>query len=544
MSADFILIGKIFTSQEAMPYAEAFAVEDGKIIAVGKKEDVLSLKSEKTIIKSCENGLVTAGFTEGHAHVSSVVELTMGPFLGVNSIEKCQQRIKEFAQAHPGKTPIFGGGFDPGLFGTDGPTADLIDEVVSDRAVIISDEGHHSVWVNSKAMEIAGITRNTSDPECGKINHYPNGEPSGFLQEMAIDLITPAMPNIGVEEYKQAILYYQNIGLENGIVSTFEPMLSHSGDEAIRFDAYDTLEKEGKLKITYRVAPTLNPGDDTEIFFQNAVALHKRFADRKKIQVNTIKFFMDGVVDGHTALLREPYCVAPFDCGPVMYEQEELNKRMTKALKEGFQIHVHAIGDAAIDEALNAFEAAQTAVPGNYRNAITHLQVCQPDHPKRMKKLGVVAVVNPYWFYETPLYQPLELPFLGKERAEQMYYVKAFAQEGIVISQASDFPVTVPPDTMMGLHIMVNRMHPKESKTPFFEIEALDIESALKAFTLGGAYENFLEDKKGSIEVGKDADFVILSQDVTTIPKEDIYKTKVMETWIAGQCCFKRRDDE
>ena len=247
---------------------------------------------------------------------------------------------------------------------------------------------------------------------------------------------------------------------------------------------------------------------------------------------------MDGVVDGHTALLREPYQLEPLDCGPLMFEQEDLNKRMERALQEGFSIHVHAIGDAAIDEALNAFEYAQKKVPGEYRNAITHLQVCQPDQPKRMKALNVVAVVNPYWHYETPLYEPLEFPFLGKERAEHMYYVKSYLDEGIVMSQASDFPVTVPPDTMFCLHMMVNRFDPKTSEKPYFPEECIGVEDALKVLTIGGAYENFLEEKKGSIKAGKDADFVVLSRDVTAMPKEEIYKTKVLETWIGGECCY------
>lgn len=542
MSADLIILGKVFTSEDNNLYAEGFAIENGKIIAVGKQDEVLKYQGENTEIKEYKEGIIVPGFTEGHAHVSSTVELVMGPYLGVHSIEECQNIIKKFDEEHPGTETIFGGGFDPGIFGPNGPTANIIDEVVSNRGVIISDEGHHSVWVNTKAMEMAGITRDTKDPESGKINHYPDGEPNGFLQEMAIDLITPAMPEIGLQEYKNAILYYQEVGLSNGIVSTFEPMLSHSEDENIRFDAYDELEKSGDLKIYYRVAPTLNPGNDPDEFYEMAKALHKRFEGKQKLQVNTIKFFMDGVVDGHTALLREPYKMEPYDCGPLMYEQEEFNKRATMALKDGFNIHVHAIGDAAIDEALNAFEVAQKEVPGKHRNAITHLQVCKLDHPKRMQELGVVAVVNPYWFYETPIYKPLELPFLGKERAEHMYYVKSFLDSGIHVSQASDFPVTVPPNTMMGLHLIVNRMHPKVSTTPFFGEEAISVEDALKVFTIGGAYENFLEDEIGSIKAGKAGNFVVLSQDVTVIPKEDIYCTKVCETWIDGKCCYVNKD--
>ena len=540
MSADLIVLGKVFTAEDDLPYAEGFAVKNGKIEAVGTRNELLKYQDENTEIIEHSEGIIVPGFTEGHAHVSSSIELTMGPFLGVDSIEKCKEVIKKFAEENPGTGPIIGGGFDPGLFGPNGPTADIIDEVVDDRAVIISDEGHHSVWVNSKAMEIAGITRDTKDPANGLVNHYENGEPSGFLQESAIDLITPAMPDITVEDYKKAILYYQEIGLSNGIVSAFEPMLSHTKDEPVRFDAYEALLQEDKLKITFRIAPTLNPEDDTDEFFTQANNLHKKFADKDKIQVNTIKFFMDGVIDGHTALLREPYKMEPFDCGPKMYEQEDLNERVTLALQSGFNVHMHAIGDAAIDEAINACEAAQKKVPGEHRNAITHLQVVIPDQPKRMKDLGIVAVVNPYWHYETPLYAPLEFPFLGKERAEHMYYLKSFLDAGVVMSQASDFPVTVPPDTMFCLHMMVNRFDPKTSKQAYFPEEAIDVEDALKIMTIGGAYENFLESKKGSIKAGKDADFVILSQDVTKVAKEDLYKTKVEETWIEGVCCYKK----
>lgn len=544
MGARQIILGKVFTSEQENCYAEGFVIEDGKFIAVGSKEKVMAYWTDGSVIREYKVGIIVPGFTEGHAHVSSSVELTKGPFLGVDSIEKCQEVLREFAESHPAKSPIIGGGFEPGLFGPKGPTADLIDAVVSDRPVIISDEGHHSVWVNTKALETAGITRDTIDPPGGQISHNENGEPSGFLQEMAIDLITPALPEITKEDYEKAILYYQNIGLSNGIVTAFEPMLSHSADESVRFDAYEKLEKEGKLKITYRVAPTLNPGDDAEEFFQQAVMYRERFSGCDKVQIQTIKFFVDGVVDGHTALLRRPYKMEPFDCGPVLIGQEELERRMIRALEEGFGIHVHAIGDAAIDEALNGFEAAQKQVPGKYRNAITHLQVCQPDHPKRMKELNVVAVVNPYWHFKTPLYEPLELPFLGKERAERMYYLRSFLEQGIPVCQASDFPVTVPPDTMFCLHMMVNRMEPKTSKEVYFPEEAISVEDALRVLTIGGSYENYLEDRKGSIKVGKDADFVVLSQDVTAVPKESIYTAKVLETWIGGENCFVLQEED
>lgn len=540
MTADLIVIGKIFTSDNEQKYAESFAAKDGKIIYVGSSEGAMAYKGDGTCVKEYDTGVILPGFAEGHAHVSTTIELVVGPLVIAESIEESLAIIEKFDKEHPGTESIYGSGFDPGLFGPEGPTAALIDSVVPNRPVIISDEGHHSVWVNTKALEISGITKDTPDPENGHICKDPvTGEPTGFLQELAIGLVNPAMPELGQKEYEEAILYYQEIGLSHGITNAFEPMLSHTKDEPTRFDAYGALEEQGKLKISFRVAPTLNPGEDEDEFFDMLGKLHKRFEDHDKMQVNTVKFFMDGVVDGHTALLREPYRLEPLDCGPVMFEQEELNQHVTRALKEGYRVHIHAIGDAAIDEALNAYEAAQKAVPDReHRNAITHLQVCAPDHPKRMADLNVVAVVNPYWHYETPLYQPLELPFLGKERAEHMYYLGDFFRAGVHMSQASDFPVTVPPNTMFSLHMMVNRMDPETSKEPYFPEQCIGIEDAIHILTMGGAYENDLENQKGSITVGKDADFVYLNQDVLTIPKENIYQTKVMETWIQGECAY------
>ena len=542
MEADLIILGKTYTVDEANPYADGFAAKDGKIICVGSKEELMSYKGISTKVVIYDKGVILPGFAEGHAHVSSTIEIVAGPLVNQESIEECLEAIADFDKKHPGTSPIYGGGFDPGLFGPEGPTADLIDSVVSDRSVIISDEGHHSVWVNTMAMEVAGITADTPNPDNGLISHYKDsGLPSGFLQEMAIDLITPAMPEFGAAEYKEAILYYQQVGLSHGITNTFEPMLSHTADEPIRFDAYDELDREGKLKISFRVAPTFNPGDDEDAFFASANALHKRFEGHDKMQVNTIKFFADGVVDGHTAVLREPYKLPPYDCGPMMFSQDEMNQYVCHALKDGFHVHIHAIGDAAIDEALNAYEYGQKLTPEmDHRNAITHLQVTAPDHPKRMADLNVVAVVNPYWHYETPLYEPLEKPFLGEERAKHMYFLGDYLKADAHMSQASDFPVTVPPDTMFSLHMMVNRFDPESSKEAYWPEQCISIEDAIYILTMGGAYENELEAQKGSISVGKDADFVYLNQDVLTIPKDEIYKTKVTETWIQGECLYAK----
>lgn len=538
--ADRIVLGKVFTADDSRPYAEGFAVKDGKIVLVGTKDEELALKGAGTEVKEYAEGLITPGFTEGHAHVTQTMELIVGPLTNGDTIEKVQKQLRDYADAHPGTGPIQGTGFDPALFGLSGPDRKYIDEVIPDRPVVVYDDGHHSVWVNTKALQVAGITKDTLDPANGHIVKDPvTGEPTGFLQELAAGLAKPAQPATTPEIYAQAIEKYQGIGLRYGITNAFEPMLSYTEDEEKANAGYRLLEKSGKLKINFRVAQTFLPKHSPEAFFARQDALHEEFQGHPKLQYNTVKFFMDGVVDGHTALLREPYCTDPKDCGPWNYSQEELNERVKLSLQKGYRTHFHAIGDAAIDEAINACEYGQKDLGGSgYRNQITHLQVCRPDQPARMADLGLIAVTNPYWHYKTELYEPLELPNLGVERAEHMYYMKSFLDAGVRLTTASDFPVTIPPDTMYCLHMMVNRFDPKTSQEAYFPEECIGVEDALKALTIQGAYQLDMEDTHGSITAGKQADYVVLSQDVISIDPMQIYKTHVLETVIDGETLY------
>lgn len=544
MSEKLVVYGKVFTSDEKNPYAEGFAIKDGKIEFAGTKEELKEYEKDADEVLSYD-GLIVPGFTEGHAHISQTLELILGPVCDGHSIEEVQKQIKKFADENPDVEKIMGNSFDPGLFGPKGPTKEIIDEVVSDRPVVINDEGHHSVWVNSKALEICGITKDTENPLSGfVVKDEETGEPTGFLQEAAVGLAKPALPEFTVDVMKKGIMKYQDIGLSYGITNAFEPMISEFDDYDDRIEAYRELLHEDKLKIAFRIGPALEPEDDAEEFFTMLDKVHAEFKDEEKLQYNTVKFFMDGVIDGHTAFLREPYCMPPCDCGPKVYEdKDEILKRVDTALKKGYRTHFHAIGDAAIDEALDAIEYGQKRNPSNdFRNQITHLQVCTPEMPERFLKDHVIAVLNPYWHFKGNLYEPLEHPFLGDERAEHMYYVGSFVRAGVTCTQASDFPVTIPPDSLMSLHMMVNRICPMEGcpKDVYFPEERISVEDALKILTINGAYELDCENIKGSIEKGKNADFVVLSQDVTTCPSMDIYKTKVEETWISGDKVYVR----
>lgn len=544
MQADLVIYGKIYTADKDGSIAEAMAVKDGKILYVGDENGAKAYVTKSTKIIRRREGLVIPGITEGHAHITSTTELVFGAHLSnLLTVDAYIEEIKKYISENPDEAVISGCGFENGLFDEIGPTAEILDEIDCDKPMVFVSEDHHSFWANSKALEIAGIDENTPEVENGVIVRYPGtNKPTGWFKELAGNLVSSVLPVMTVEHIEKAIRYYQDTALSNGVTIAFEPMLDRKKDYDIRFQAYEELNKQEALKITFRVAYTLEPDDDEDTVFEAAHRLRNRFKHEDKIQVNTIKVFADGVVEGHTAYLREEYADAPGDRGEPMCSQEVMNRWIKRALDDGFDVHAHAIGDAAIDEVLNAYEYGQTETDRDYRNAITHLQIAVPEHIERMKAMKVVAVTNPYWHFKNgTYYDNLERPFLGDERAGKEYYLNSIVKAGIVTSGASDFPVTVPPNTMTCLHLMVNR---KKPGCPDMEElgcgETVDVETGLKILTYGGAYQNRLEETKGSLETGKDADFVFLDKDVLTLPKEEIYTAGVTDTYIGGKPAWSK----
>lgn len=540
MIADYIIKGKIFTSDSNNTIAEAAAVKGDKIIAVGNEAYVNDFVSDKTEIIEYD-GLVMPAMTEGHAHITSTTDLIFGVRLHLlESVEEYVDAIADFAKAHPNNNVIIGGGYENGNFGDIGPTAKIIDAVVSDRPVILTGSDAHSYWLNSRAMEMIGLDENTPDVENGVIVRYSDGKPTGWLKEAAGVLFKDLVPDYTVEDYKEAILYYQNIALSNGVSIAFEPMFDKRKDYGLRARAYYELAQEGKLKIVFNAAYTIEADDDIEKAFAAAVSIREKY-NCDNFRFNTIKLFMDGVIEGHTAYLRDEYDDAPNDYGEPMMSSELTESLVKTAIDKGFNLHIHTIGDAALDMILNAIEKTD-AKNYDYRNAITHLQIAQPEQLDKMKELKCVAVLNPYWHFRNPVYfNELELPYLGRERAEKEYPLKSVTDREIIASQASDFPVTVPPRTMDSLHTMVNRKEPgKVEMEALGSDEAVDVLTGLKILTINGAYQNKLENIKGSIEVGKYADFAVLDKDVLSLDKEKIYKANVLFTYINGEIVWSK----
>lgn len=542
MKADLIVYGKIATVDRKNSIAEAFAVKDGKIIACGAKESCIGLRGPETDVLEKKEGLVIPGMTEGHAHATGSGALIFGVSLfGMTTVKEYLQAIEKYINAHPEQTVVTGRGFLNGAFQAIGPTAALLDSISRDRTVIIQDFNGHTCWANSKALSRAGIAEDTEDPLNGIIVRYPGtSRPTGWLKETAADLVQALIPPYTLKEYKEALLYYQKMQLRNGITISFEPVFSRGGDNELRFRAYHELEAEGKLLITMRAANTIYPDDDPDKVLETMERLKSSY-NGKKFRMIALKIFIDGVAEGHTAFLREDYADTPGKRSHSMYPQEKLDRIVEKAMRRGYIVHTHAIGDAAVDCILDAYEKGGKMCGGPAkRNAVTHLQILHADQIARMARLHVVAVPNPYWHWKDPvLFYKCEIPYLGKERAEKEYPLKSLLDAGIVTAQASDYPVTVPPRAIDSLHFMMNRKKPGEERSDALGAEeCVSVEEGLRVLTWNGAYENALEEEKGSLEVGKDADFVILDRDILTAEKEDIYKAKVVQTYIGGKLCL------
>lgn len=538
MQADIIVTGTIFTGEGTIE--EALAIKEKKFIYVGDRAGAETLKGAGTEVIAAQ-GLVLPGFTEGHAHVTNTYEiLNYAHLYKGRTREEYVEIFKEFLKAHPDNEVVVGRGYRNGAFGEMGPDKSMLDEVSTEIPIIAIGEDAHSTWVNTRAMELAGLDKNSVSPENGEIVRDADGEPTGWLKEGADALIRSVLPRLTCEKIKEAILFYQKIAMYNGITHVFEPMFNPQKEYDVCCQAYEELAKSGELRICVQTGYTIYPQDDIEEEIGKA-AIYRHRAQKigsDRYCMDTIKIFIDGVLEGHTAYLSEPYQDKPGDCGSPLWTRERCNEVVKKAVESGFRVHIHTIGDGALQMAIEAFEGAKSYVKAlKMPFAVTHVQVVREEQFKKLAELGVAVVVNPYWHTRDALYYDrLELPFLGKERAEKEYPVASFVKAGCVVSQASDFPVTIPMETMTGLHILVHRgEHQYGEFQPLNPGEAVTLEQALEIFTINGARQGGLEEKMGSIMSGKDADFMILDKKILTMDCKKLYTSMVKKIFIQGK---------
>ena len=548
--------GYVYTGGTNPTTAEAVAVKEGKIIFVGSASDAEMYVGDETTQIDLAGKLLMPSFFETHAHCQSQTSMIYSVNLkGLKSVDEYLSTIREFADSNPDAVAITGFGWLNTMFPPEGPSKELLDEISTDIPISMTSEDYHSAWVNSKALEMGNITKDTPDPPGGGvIEHTASGEPSGTLRESASGLIENILPDYTVEQYKEGIKAYQEMAHSLGFTGAFDAALGQ-GSNAI--EAYKDLAQNGELKMRFRGVYVTDPEQGPEQVAALAAAKEKDDVG-DLFKITNLKIFEDGVIEGLTAYLLEPY--APGTGKPEGYkgepkwELENLKKVIAAGEKAGFQIHIHAIGDGALKDSLDALEYAKTENgEGDYRNAITHLQLVSPEDFPRFKELGVIAAVNPYWHFKDDYYYNIQLPYLGEPRAEHEYPMKSFLDHEVVIASASDYPVTAPPNPLFGIEVGITRTVPdgdliygltsdvgnSKYKVPLWPEECVSLEDMVQSYTYNGAYANFLEEETGSIEVGKSADLIIIDKNLFEIQPTEISKAKVLFTMFSGEEVYR-----
>jgi predicted amidohydrolase YtcJ len=536
--ADLVLKnGFVCTVDKIFSHADSVAVKGDAITFVGSSEDVEAQIGSGTEIVDLEGKMVLPGFVDAHAHPSYAMDLVGNISLyPLDSIGEYQQEITKFVQTHPAKPYFRGSGWADTHFPNLGPSKEILDAIIPDRPISLISYDGHSMWVNTRTLQMAQITKDTPDPEGGRIERDPQtGEPSGTLRETAFKLVEEVIPDYTLEERMNALLAYQDMAARAGITLTHDAMLDPQS-----IQAFYKLVEEGRLKIRFRGAITMHPdrpldGQIETIRMARENDIHPFF------HINAAKIFVDGVVEGGTAYLFEPYAHKPEYHGEPIWEPELLNTAAAALDGQGIQIHFHVIGDAAARITLDALEQArQTNGKRDSRHLITHLQLVESEDILRFKHLGVIAVPQPFWFKIDDYYHELALPYLGKERAGRQYPMQSFIDTGVVIASASDFPVTIPFDPVIAIQIGMTRASVVEpSDQVLWPQERVGLDEMLKSFTYNGAYANFLENHTGSLEVGKQADLIVLDQNLFEMPPEEIASTQVLLTLVNGQAVYR-----
>jgi len=536
--SDLVFVnGAIYTVDRNQPWAQAVVIKGSRIIFVGTTEGAKPHIGPETTLVDLAGKMILPGFIDAHTHASQAMDLVGNISLfSAESVEEYQQTITTFISGHPERDYYRGTGWSDTIFPNIGPRKEILDAIDPNKPIALVSYDCHSMWVNSVTLEKAGISSTTSDPVGGRIERDPEtGEPSGTLRELAFKLVEDVIPDYTIEERKDALIAYQAMASQVGITTVHDPMFDPESTQVYRI-----LAEDGKLKIRFRSAITLDPLKDinqqiSEIVEECAKPAHQNF------MIQSAKIFVDGVVEGGTAYLLEPYAHKPDFRGEPLWDPELLKSACASLDKEGLQIHLHVIGDAATRITLDALEFARKLNGArDSRHLATHLHLVAPEDISRFVDLGVVGVPQPFWFKVDDYYSELALPYLGKVRADKQYPMKSFIDAGAIMASSSDFPVTIPFDPLIAIQRGVTRKgNEKSTNEVLWPEERATLDEMVASYTWNGAYANFIENDTGSIEVGKQADLVVLERNLFEIPVSEISRTKVLMTMVAGQETFR-----
>jgi len=544
VDADVVFVnGSVYTVDAARRWTRAVAVRGGRIVAVGTDDDVRSLIGARTEVHDLRDRMLLPGFQDAHVHPpSGGIEMLQCDMNEAYSLPEYERIAAAYAASHPDEEWILGGGWSMDAFPNGTPDRAPLDRVLPDRPAFLPNRDGHTAWVNSRALEMAGITAETPDPPDGRIERDAQGRPTGALHEGAMTLVRKLTPPTTQEQWEEGLLAAQRYLHSLGITAWQDAIVGGSYET---YEAYRALAGRGDL--TARVVGALW-WDRLRGAEQIAELVDKRErGDVGRFRATSVKIMQDGVVETFTAAVIEPYLDAggrPTErYGMSFVDPEALKPYVTELDALGFQVHFHALAERAVRECLDALEAARAANgPNDLRHHLAHIQIVHPDDVPRFRRLGAVANAQPLWAMNEGQMRNLTIPFVGSERAGWQYPFASLHRAGATLAMGSDWGVSSP-NPMWEIHVAVNRTSfpgyvyaddDEAVEQPFLPDERLDLPTAIAAFTVGSAFVNHLEDVTGSIEPGKLADLVVLDRNPFEHPREEIHRTRPLLTMVEG----------
>ncbi|MGG0409172.1 amidohydrolase [Peribacillus simplex] len=535
--ADIVLSSDaIFTGLTHEPTSGAIAILGDKIMSVGSKAEIEPFIGSKTKVFNYGNQLIMPGFHDFHIHIMfSALSLNSVNLFEARSAQEVAAKVLEFSKDCSEEEWIIGMQWDAGYWhDKQDPHYKILDSVIPDRPVVLFHAEGHYTWVNSKAMDLAGVTKDIRDPDFGRYERDKDGLLTGILYEEAQQIVL-----------KEALRLTQN--KKETILKKFLQLLSQYGITSVNdlyapidhfiqdYDLFQKLDKQGELTTRFHITPELDGNLD------KAQILRNKYESRK-LQFSGLKQFVDGTVTGHTAYFLKPYSDQLDICGHPALNPEVLIDRVVKADELGFRIRFHAIGDAAIRLALDAFEeAVRKNGKRDSRHAIEHIEVIDQDDIERFSKLGVIVSMQPDHMAASS--REVYSSIIGPEREKNVFLTKSLLNSGASLALGTDFPVSISLNPMRQIYTAITRVDSSgDSKNTWHPEQKLTLAEALQAYTYGSAYGCFREHELGTIEEGKLADLVVLDRNLFDIPENEVLETKVELTINDGKVVYKSEE--
>ena len=524
--------GVVHTVDSDNNLAEAMAVSDGKVLGVGSTAEVNATAGPGTRHIELNGRSLTPGFIDAHQHFTGVGSAEYAidcKAAGMDSISAIVEAVRKRAEGEPAGTWIRGRGYDHSkLVEQRHPNRHDLDAVSPDHPVLLSRTCGHIVAFNTKAAEVAGLSLEIDDPVGGRFDRDPDGSVNGVAYERANTVFrTASAPSR--EELREHLLAANRADLASGLTSVHDA----GGLLGPPMDVATELVNAGEIQVRLYAFATVNTFEHPLVGLLNDTGLHTGFGS-DRLRIGAFKVMTDGSSSGPTASTRDPYDVDPDDSGILYWQQNELDDLIGRAHRAGWQCTVHAVGDRAIEQTLNAMERAQSEVPREgLRHRIDHCGITPPDLQRRVLEQRIVPAMQPAFFWE---FGDGYINNYGRDRADVMFPAKSIIEGGGIVAGSSDSPVT-DYRPLFGIEQAMTRA--TMSGDVCGPEERVDLKTAIRMHTINGAYAEFAEDRKGSIEVGKYADLALLSEDIRTVEVSELRDLSIDMTIVEGAIAYE-----